>query len=247
MHHRLNFIYSQCLAAIALYKEEPFIRGGPQLEGELVLRSRLCGYGEALRRLSSLATLSWPFIKRLPKLFIPRKFLRALRWNPRKVLQAFGPATWAARNAAAHELALHLPDYGFDSTVCFLTRPSVPDRFSPRKESRLFARNAERSRCFRPAKLRTYLENESSTLSMSTAETNSPSMLTAAIRRRARPCSPFTTANPRIRTNGSVCARKFPRCALSTACSACNSGRAPRNGRRERAPGVLRTERNRYG
>lgn len=77
MHHRLNFIYSQCLAAIALYKEEPlYPEAVRNWKANWFSALAYADKGEALRRLSSLATPSWPFIKRLPKLFIPRKFLR---------------------------------------------------------------------------------------------------------------------------------------------------------------------------
>ena len=81
--------------------------------------------------------------------------------NPRKVLQVLWSGDMGGSERCAHELALHLPDYGFDSTVCFLTRPSVLGPVLATEGIPSFSLDMRNGLdAFALRKLRTYLENE---------------------------------------------------------------------------------------
>lgn len=77
MTNRIDFIHEQCLAMLSDYADHPCYT-------EAVCRRKAVWFSawayadkiEAIKRLPRLFSWSWAFVRRLPKLFIPRSLLR---------------------------------------------------------------------------------------------------------------------------------------------------------------------------
>jgi alpha-1,3-rhamnosyltransferase len=77
MHGNLTFIFTQALEAVAYYKENPLYK-------DAVNNWNACWFSflaysnkkEAFLKLPMLCSFSWRFIRRIPKLFIPKFFLK---------------------------------------------------------------------------------------------------------------------------------------------------------------------------
>ena len=77
MHANHNRMYAEFLRIIELYKDHKlYSQAVKNWKANWFSALAYAQKGEALKRLSQLATFSAAFFKRLPKLFIPRMFLK---------------------------------------------------------------------------------------------------------------------------------------------------------------------------
>ncbi|MDR1759072.1 MAG: glycosyltransferase [Fibrobacter sp.] len=77
MHQRIDFMYDQCLKVIASYKDDPsYPEAERRWKANWFSALAFADKKDALRRLPDLFSFSWAFLRRLPKLLIPARFLR---------------------------------------------------------------------------------------------------------------------------------------------------------------------------